>query len=518
MRIQRLILLSAAIGLIGGLLLLAVAVPPADAIPAFSRKYGTSCATCHVAFPKLNAFGEAFRRNGYRMPGGDEQYEKDEPVKLGAEPWKELWPDAIWPGDLPYLPPVSLLVDSEYMVEPGAQVNNDFRFPSDVSVLTGGTFGDTVSFYGRINLVAPGEDLHVHRLFGQLNGLFGTPLLNVSFGQFETRALPFSSSRRLTRFDYLFNTQTFPLREWMEVVEEEDEHAEGEDGHTTARVLAVPTSPDEEHDVTEVEENGHLHGGDFALGMTQQGVEVWGAANGLGGRGGLEYGFGVVNGNGSGEFAESGTNDNNSSKDIYWRAAYKFGGLSVLGDPAGAPAETKNWRDNSVRVGVFGYRGETPFGLVRQSTEAEGEHGDAAWGASLVFPEHENEAVEEVLLIDTDETFTRLGADVDIWLWDLNLFGAYLWGETRQDPLVEHGAKADFRAWFLQADYVVFPWLVGALRYERVDLPQPMLDLERWVPHVTALLRANAKFSFDAALYPDDRARDRYVFLITFGF
>ena len=31
------------------------------AIPAFSRQYGTSCSTCHVDFPKLNDFGEAFK-------------------------------------------------------------------------------------------------------------------------------------------------------------------------------------------------------------------------------------------------------------------------------------------------------------------------------------------------------------------------------------------------------------------------------------------------------------------------
>ena len=42
------------------------------AIPAFARRYETSCQTCHVAFPRLTPFGEAFRRNGYRFPdGGD---------------------------------------------------------------------------------------------------------------------------------------------------------------------------------------------------------------------------------------------------------------------------------------------------------------------------------------------------------------------------------------------------------------------------------------------------------------
>ncbi|MBA3443036.1 MAG: hypothetical protein H0T92_24590 [Pyrinomonadaceae bacterium] len=42
----------------------------AQAIPAFARKHDTSCSTCHVLPPKLNAFGEAFLARGYRMPEG----------------------------------------------------------------------------------------------------------------------------------------------------------------------------------------------------------------------------------------------------------------------------------------------------------------------------------------------------------------------------------------------------------------------------------------------------------------
>lgn len=48
-----------------------VAVTPAFAkeIPYFARKYGVSCKQCHVAPPKLNAYGEAFIARGYQMPG-----------------------------------------------------------------------------------------------------------------------------------------------------------------------------------------------------------------------------------------------------------------------------------------------------------------------------------------------------------------------------------------------------------------------------------------------------------------
>jgi len=47
----------------GGILVLGMAAP-AHAVPVFSRKYYTSCGTCHAIFPKLNPYGQAFRLNG----------------------------------------------------------------------------------------------------------------------------------------------------------------------------------------------------------------------------------------------------------------------------------------------------------------------------------------------------------------------------------------------------------------------------------------------------------------------
>ena len=40
----------------------------AFAIPIFAERYHLDCKTCHVAIPVLNAFGEAFRNRGYRLP------------------------------------------------------------------------------------------------------------------------------------------------------------------------------------------------------------------------------------------------------------------------------------------------------------------------------------------------------------------------------------------------------------------------------------------------------------------
>jgi len=70
------------------------------AIPAFSRQYGTSCATCHVDFPKLNDFGKAFKDAGFKFPKDDESFIKIPPVMLGAPAQKELWPHTIFPGTI----------------------------------------------------------------------------------------------------------------------------------------------------------------------------------------------------------------------------------------------------------------------------------------------------------------------------------------------------------------------------------------------------------------------------------
>src|ERR1700730_5340604 len=82
----------------------------AHAVPAFARKYQTSCQTCHIVFPKLNAFGQAFRLRGYRLPGETEELVKQPPVSLGAPAYKKLWPGAIWPGELPSYVPLAVIV------------------------------------------------------------------------------------------------------------------------------------------------------------------------------------------------------------------------------------------------------------------------------------------------------------------------------------------------------------------------------------------------------------------------
>src|SRR5512141_2146113 len=82
----------------------------AGAVPVFSRKYQTSCQTCHTIFPKLNPFGEAFRLNGYHMPLETEEQVKQKPVSLGSDAYARMWPSMVYPSSLPGNAPVALNV------------------------------------------------------------------------------------------------------------------------------------------------------------------------------------------------------------------------------------------------------------------------------------------------------------------------------------------------------------------------------------------------------------------------
>ena len=142
-----------------------------SAIPNWARKYGTSCYTCHSGFPTRNAFGEAFKANGFRWPSGeDADHSKQEQVKLGADGWKNTFPDSPWPSDLPGYAPVAIFVTGPLVnyadkvqkstgAQAGQQVTPqllNWGGPFDARILYGGTIGENVGFFGAIQGIAAG--------------------------------------------------------------------------------------------------------------------------------------------------------------------------------------------------------------------------------------------------------------------------------------------------------------------------------------------------------------------------
>jgi len=139
-----------------------------SAVPAFARKYQTSCYTCHSGFPNRNAFGEAFKNNGYRWPGGEEEdHAKQEQTKIGSNGWKQTFPDSPWPSDIPGFAPFALYITGP-LVNYADQVKTSIATkssqagtektpetfyqggPIDARILFGGTVGENLGVVGAI--------------------------------------------------------------------------------------------------------------------------------------------------------------------------------------------------------------------------------------------------------------------------------------------------------------------------------------------------------------------------------
>ena len=182
----------------------------AAAIPTFARKYKTACMTCHTVWPKLSAVGEAFRLLGYRLPETDELYVKDQPVSLGAEPYKKMFPQSIWPSDIPGMPPISMHVSGGVNVNTGgangtSSNNTEFNFPGEIALLAAGALGKDFSFWTHVSFeteagstTTSGEAwLMWSNLFG---GFLGKNHLNIKAGNVGRQSIALPNSRDENNF------------------------------------------------------------------------------------------------------------------------------------------------------------------------------------------------------------------------------------------------------------------------------------------------------------------------------
>ena len=308
-------LLLALVCIVG--MLITLVPEEAQAIPSFARKYKTSCTTCHIAIPKRNAFGEAFRRNGFVLPKGDAQLTKEEPVSLGAEGWKEAFPDAIWPGVIPGSFPIAAYVHTRMIYEPlrpaGQRIG--FDMPHELELLFGSAFGNDVGVFGEWIAFEAGQNaVGLVRFFFQFNDVFGPKdALNIKVGRFEPGITSgYMNANRIT--------------------------------------MDRPITID------------YRASGDWRPRDSQAGIELNGIlANNF------EYALGVVNGEGKALISP-----HKDRKDVFARVAYKIGGMGLDGSGADVELkETDNWVDNAVTIGAYSYLGninKTPAAPARPYT------------------------------------------------------------------------------------------------------------------------------------------------------
>jgi hypothetical protein len=298
--------------LVGAALLTAAA--PAHAIPAFARKYGTSCQTCHTIYPKLTPFGEAFRRNGFKFPGSDTDMTKQETVALGQDAYRDVFPKAVWPGTLAASVPVALGFNGQAVIHPqksaaAAQADGGtwvtlHDLVAEGHLWAGGSFGEHISYFGEVTFSTDGTidlehaELHFNDLFGphHLFNLYvgrGFPTLT-SFG-------PHSSYVADTLLPGLGVTGLY----------------------------------------------GSTDGESFGLTNEYNLVEVNGMAGGR-----FIYSIGV----------NSGTNfDVRNTENVYGHVGFKLGGMRLDGEGDTTGDASKPWAETSLTVDAFGYRSASHF-------------------------------------------------------------------------------------------------------------------------------------------------------------
>jgi hypothetical protein len=154
--------------LIAALLATFTGVRRAGAVPSFSRKYQTSCLTCHTVYPVLNPFGEAFRRNGYRFPSQsgsvDSDAVKSKMIALGQEEYKKNFPNSVWPSEIPDAIPLSVMFNGSVaanMPDSDAhdQAGNTFTWGGlvgEIHLFGAGALSDTLTYFTQVTMVTDG--------------------------------------------------------------------------------------------------------------------------------------------------------------------------------------------------------------------------------------------------------------------------------------------------------------------------------------------------------------------------
>jgi len=170
--------------------LLGASARPADAIPAFARKYRVSCATCHSPVPRLNAFGEQFAANGFEFAPGEEPR------------------DTVGTGDpllrLQQNLPIAVRLDAYLSMlsrRNAGQVVVDQQLPWVAKVLSGGQIADRISYYMYFLATERGEVAGLEDAYVQFTDIGGSGV-SVLAGQFQVSDPMFKRELRLPVEDY----------------------------------------------------------------------------------------------------------------------------------------------------------------------------------------------------------------------------------------------------------------------------------------------------------------------------
>jgi hypothetical protein len=411
---------------------LVVSVGTAHAIPAFARKYHTSCLTCHTVYPKLTPFGEAFRRDGYRYPSTKGSLDSDEiqatTVPMGQDQYKKLFPNSVWPDQIMEGVPLSIGVNGTLAFNiPGSDnqkgAGNTFAWQGvfdEIHLWAAGAFDDKITYFSEITLNDDGLDVeHAYLLFNDLVG----PAHAVNF--------------------WMGRLMTPSITSW-----------------------GLHSSYMSDTNLPGTSIAGLYYGGAFAPGTSPHpdGVEVNGV---LGHR--FDYAVGWLASN-TGPFGSTV-----NSKDVYAHMGYKLGGMTLDGEgDFAAPDPQHPWAETSLTADAFAYHAQSIFdnGTIAGTPVAQNDNINAAGGELR-------------------------GLAGSFELSAGTIFEKHSQPYVSADGMPPITTSANAVQGFGEASYIVFPWLVPAVRAEYTHLQiisgGNYANLIRVVPGVAVLVRPNVK-------------------------
>jgi len=502
-----------------GLIVMAVMVAlaqPSHAIPAFSRQYGTSCTTCHVDFPKLNDFGKAFKDAGFKFPKDDENFLKIAPTMLGADANKETFPKSVWPGSIPGAIPVGLRYNQFFQIT-GPNVNryNSLAAPGTLpgfipttdfqtgffSIFTAGNFGSDIAFWVDDDISVSGQNAS--------GGLGDAYLRFVNIGRFL----------KLPTDSLTFKAGQFELD--LPVTQARNYNLSPYDIYSQANLGAMNSMVALQQNVN----NSYTFAG------AAKGIELSGGHQ----YGGYHYSVAVFDQNTSGIGQDSNSNSyvpsatgganggvgfgsDSNFKNVYARFSYRF---NLEKDPesrhAIQAAGATGPRDHTyLNLGTFYLYGNSLQRFI---------------GATL--------ADGTSSILNVHEPYYRAGGDFNFNYRALNVFGLYMVGhDDNLLPIDSNGnliglplgatpvpvsfvksVPAKFNGGFVQADYMIEPWIMAIMRWDGVNSSADRINglaltdgtpffapfrstRNRLTPGIQFLIHPNIKASFEYQFRP----------------
>ncbi len=423
----------------------------AHAVPSFARKYQTSCMTCHTVFPMLNPFGEAFRRNGYRFPNEKGSVDSDSVkapmIPLGQEEYKKTFPDSVWPSQIPEAAPFSAMFNGALHVnfpdsDAHSAAGNTFNWggiAGELHLFGAGSFSDTVTYFTQLTFSTnPAATVDIETAYLLWNDVVGpSHAVNLWVGRLFAPQL----SSFALHSSYLADTRAAPIS-----------------------VVGLYNSS-----------------GSFALGQGHtDGAELNGILMHR-----IGYSLGWV-----ASSAASGLSAPNA-EDVYAHIGVKSGGVALDGEGKygpNVPDPAKPWAEKAITVDAFAYHGlsvlDNGTGTATgapTSPLAQRDRVDAI-GTSV-------RAQYESLTLDSGFQFERHGRPY---------VGTPATALPAGGPLPGVPDYTDAKAivQWNELSYVVFPWLVPAVRTEYTratyESSNPV-SLLRVIPGVAMLVRPNIR-------------------------